>query len=271
MKPTTRTEKYVPRLLVIGGIPRAGTAFLRSALAAHPDIALVYSEFQALRLLKLSVWLHCFAVTRVLVRRRSRRRIAENRAMLWRYVRYLWSNFAFDDPVTLPMVKDAMANALQKPHARYVGDKYPSYLLAYPQFIHAPNTKCVFIYRDPRDVVASMMVRFRNPDDWGRRAGLRQYNTVEKATQHWIMCMACIHDLQKLDANALILRYETVLTDPASTATALANYLELPADGFGFHLADPQRIGQHRHVLTEAEIEQVETLAADWMQRYSYT
>ncbi len=268
MNRTENTTPTIPELLVVGGIPRSGTQLLRRTLGSHPQVRLMPREQQSLRFYDLPVALHLAAVVAASMGAPSVRETTQRRLVLG-YARHLLTHHRWREPTSLDMIHHALAAVLAQPNTRYVGDKYPGYLLHYPWYVHRPRTRCVFIYRDPRDVVASILRRVRY-GGWGRRSWSMKFDTAAKATAHWSLGMQCIEDLSRLDTNALAIRYEDFVTDPGSTMAALANHLAVPAGDFNVSEIRPDPIGQYRATLNEEEIATVVRLAGAFMGRHNY-
>ncbi|MDH3445476.1 MAG: sulfotransferase [Deltaproteobacteria bacterium] len=202
----SKNMSETPALLVVGGTQRGGTTLLMRFLITHPAINLFPFDQRSLGFYDLATYLHVIAVSKVLFARFSRLYQPD----IWRYTLNYVSNilkqtsiFGF---VTLDTIHNAMIGALANKDTKYVGAKYPAYLLDYPQFIHRENTKCIFIYRDARDFTASNLMRVRY-DWWRKRRWIEKINTAEKLSHYWLLLMHCIQDLQQLKANALIIRY----------------------------------------------------------------
>ncbi|MGH9387343.1 MAG: sulfotransferase family protein [Vicinamibacterales bacterium] len=268
MNRTKDTTSTIPELLVLGGIPRAGTKLLRRTLGSHPQIRLMPREQRSLQFYDLSVALHLAVLGAASTGWQAFRDPAQRRLML-RYARHLLAHHRWREPTSLDMIHQALVAALAQPNTQYVGDKYPDYLLHYPRYVHRPRTRCVFIYRDPRDVVASMTIRVRY-GSWGRRPWSTKFDTVAKATAYWLLGMQCIEDISRLDTNALAIRYEDFVTDPKSTVAALANHLAVPAADFNWSEVHVKGIGKYRETLNEGEIATVSRLAGAFMQRHNY-
>jgi hypothetical protein len=262
------TTSTGPELLVVAGIARAGTKLLRNTLGSHPQIRLMPREQHSLRFYDLPVALHVAAIGAASIAGGPALREAPQRRLVLGYARHLLAHHRWREPASLDMIHRALAVVLAQPNTRYVGDKYPDYLLHYPRYVHRPRTRCVFIYRDPRDVVASILRRIRY-GSWGRKPWSTRFDTAAKATEYWSLGMQCIEDIGRLDTNALTIRFEDFVTNPGSTVAALATHLAVSASDFTCEIRQ-NRIGQYRETLNEEEIETVERLAGACMRRHNY-
>lgn len=193
-------------LLIVGGIQRGGTTLLRNVLMSHPYISFYPFEAKTLPKYELTVKAHIWDILRANLKSVIWRRDHHRYLFCSQYIKSIVKCSGFKGFITLDKVHHAMIESLSQSSDIYVGDKHPDYIVSYPQFIHRPNTKCFFIYRHPYDVVASTLKRVNG--DWRGRAWAVKYDSVEKISHYWVSRMQMIVDIQKLDSNALILRYE---------------------------------------------------------------
>lgn len=260
----------VPHLLVLGGAMRSGTTLLKRLIDSHPQVRLMKLELRALRYADLAIWAHAAAVGKHFASTRDRVRDKEFRGQVRRYLAHILRAARLSELATLDRIHGALAAALGDGGPRYVGDKYPDYVLQYAQFIHRPTTRCVFVYRDARDVVASLIERIQR-GVWRGRKWTRQYDNVEKATQYWLTVMQVLNDIQRLETNALLVRYEDLVLRTAETIVLIAQHLELPVDGFDARLADPSSIGRYGERLTSDQVDAIERRAGPMMEAWGYT
>ena len=259
----------MPHLLVLGGAMRSGTTLLKRLIGSHPQVRLMALELRALRYADLAIWAHVAAVGKHFASTRDRMRDKEFRGQVQRYLSQILRGVRLSELATLDRIHEALAAALRDGGPRYVGDKYPDYVLQYAQFIHRPATRCVFVYRDARDVVASLIERIQR-GVWRGRRWTTKYDNVEKATQYWLTVMQVLHDIQCLETNALLVRYEDMVLRTPETIAVIARHLELPADGFDARLPDPSSIGRYVTRLAPEQVQAIERHAAPVMQAWGY-
>lgn len=256
-------------LLVVGGAMRGGTSLLQRLLDSHPAVQLMARELRALRYADLSTWAHVAAVHQSFTTPFHRVRDTAFRRQVYRYLARIIRGYGWQELVTIDRIHDALDGALADPGTRFVGDKYPDYVLMYPPFIHRPRTRCIFLHRDPRDVVASILDRIHHGDWRGHRWASR-YDTVEKATDYWIGIMRALGDVQRLQTNALVLRYDDLVHRAPETIAAIARHLELPADGFDASLPHTASVGRYRQRLTDRDVATIEERAASLLASWGY-
>ncbi|MGQ0766896.1 MAG: sulfotransferase [Gemmatimonadota bacterium] len=256
-------------LLIVGGPMRGGTSLLHHLLDSHPRVELMDRELRALRYADLATWAHVAAVhqsfTSTIARVHSRRL----RRQVYRYIRAIIRGHRMGELATLDRIHDALIDALALADTLYVGDKYPDYVLQYPQFIHRDHTRCVFVHRDPRDVVASILDRVHQ-GDWAGRQWARRYDTVAKASAYWISIMRALADIRRLETNVLLLSYDSLVLETSVAVASIASHLSVAADGFDSSLPDPSIRGRYRSRLSGHDISEIERLAGDVMAEWGY-
>jgi Sulfotransferase family len=259
-----------PGLLVVGGTMRGGTSLLRRLLDSHAQVHLMARELRALEYADLATWAHAAAVHQALTAKFDRLRDGRFRRQLYRYLSDIVRGHGLREPTTVDRIHHAFAVALADADTRYVGDKYPDYVLLYPQYIHRPNTRCLFMYRDVRDVVASIEA-LTSRGAWQHRRWATKYNTIEKATDYWLTVMQTLGDLRRLETNALAIGYEDLVLRTPETVAAIAHHLELADDGFDISLPKPSSIGRYRDRLSEQQVQAIERRAGAMMEAWGYT
>ena len=222
-----------------------------------------------LRYVDFSLWTHGVAVYRASFSTFARGMDRQFRRQIRRYLARLLRGRAFADLATLERIREALAEALPSSSAAYVGDKYPDYILLYPQFVHQPHTKCVFICRDALDVVASIHHRIHT-GAWRGRRWTRRCDTIDKATDYWLSVMQALHDLKRLDTNALIIRYEDLVLHTAATVPRIAAHLDLQAEGFDASLPNSSSIGRYRDRLSPGQVDAIVRRAGAVMEDWGY-
>ncbi len=269
MQPPDRYPPSLPALLVVGGAMRGGTSLLQRLLDSHPLVQLMERELRALRYADLATWAHAAAVHQSFTTPLHRIRDAVFRRQVYRYLSRILRGHRLYELTTIDRIHEALAGALANATTRYVGDKYPDYVLMYPPFIHRPNTRCIFVHRDPRDVVASILDRVHH-GDWKGHQWTTRYDTVEKATDYWCHVMQALGDVQRLETNALVLRYDDLVLRRADAIGSIARHLDLPDDGFDTTLAHAESVGRYRQRLTAAQVEIIEQRAGAMMELWGY-
>lgn len=138
------------RPLFIAGCPRSGTSALTNYLNLHPEVMVAMERYN-----------HCMLITpeRFLdVRPEETRQPRERIAALIESKR--WESL------------------------KWVGDKRPTYFLAYRELLRAnPGARFVYIYRPLEEVVESFQEKHERPDDWAFTAhdAVRLWNVGAQA------------------------------------------------------------------------------------------
>ena len=259
-----------PRLLVVGGVMRGGTTLLRSMLSSHPRVTLFARELRALSWCGVSGAVHALAVHQHLWSSGRRIRDSQFRNQVYGYVwRLLRQNGIFGRVVGVGTVHRVFTACLANPSSRYVGDKYPDYIFHYPGFIHRADCRSIFIIRDPLDVVSSILHRIRH-GGWLGKGWVRDYASIEGATAYWVDVATAMADLLRLDGNALVIRYEDLVLATRPTVEVIAEYLDLPVEGFDTEAPRAASIGKHTQTLNAQEIREIKQRAATLMASFGY-
>jgi hypothetical protein len=149
---------------------------------------------------------------------------------------------------------------------QYVGDKYPRYIKQLDELVTYPDVKIVVIYRDCRDVMAS--VKKKTQTDWKDKPFLRKlYDTTENIVLSWV---DAIETMERNAEHIHIIRYEDLVTSPANVVKKLADYLEVDFEGFDFSFIRTSSVGKHEKSLSDEDMAIVMELAGSTMQRLNY-
>lgn len=269
-----------PKLLVIGGVMRGGTTLLHDILSTHPAIALFSRELRALKWCGLSVPAHLARVQHHLF---LAKRWLRHPGFPREVYRYLWHLVRVSGPfrgaVTVDLCHRAFAAALERPGSLYVGDKYPDYVFGCRHFLQESDCRVILIVRDPRDVVASILVRIRE-GDWAGKRWARPYATVAGACRYWNEAagiMATVNRANRFEqaneepAGALVIRYEDLVTATQSVVDGIARYLGVDAGGFAANSAHARSLGKYVHRLEASETREIEQKTAPLMAAFGYT
>lgn len=202
--------------IFIVGVPRSGTTLLSSMLAAHP-------------LVSISDETHF--LNRVAKPRLEKPDLSEAEfTKFWaEYTRTLWfSSLGFDAAAierriraagsyhlaaifAAILAEDAAAQRKARAGEKTPGhERYTGILLSW-----YPDARVVYVVRDPRAVIASVM---RTP--WGRFASLDQH------ARRWRESVQRFRQWQN-DPRVCLVRYERLVADPEGSLKSLCNFLGL--------------------------------------------
>ena len=249
---------------------RGGTTLLSDLLNSHSKIAIFERELRALMWSGLSGGLHTLLVLRHLYSSLARVRDTRFRHQVHRYIReMLRQEHILSRAVGSESIHRAFCACLANTSTRYVGDKYPNYIWNYPSFIRKPDDRTIFVIRDPRDAVSSIIHRTRS-GDWAGKKWASEYSSIEGATAYWADVATAIADVRTLGGNSLIIRYEDLVLETNRTMQTIANYLEVPVEGFDQSPVHANSIGKHKRVLKTREIRQIEQAAGALMAVFGY-
>ena len=146
----------------------------------------------------------------------------------------------------------------------YVGDKYPDYGFQLDKFLSTESRKTIVMYRDPRDVLASVLNKSRGK--W-KDAWPPQMRDVGGVMRRWIRMMELINNAGD---QVLAIRYESFVREPGDGVARIAKYLKVDPGRFKTNFVNSGGIGKYRQGLTGEELDLVYSLVGDLMQKYGY-
>jgi hypothetical protein len=277
------TTDVVPPFTFVVGCGRSGTTVLRTALDAHPELAVTHEAGFVFPLSRRRSTYEqpVFDVERLVADIVGGRR-GKNLGNLGMDADDLRAALAgapvTDYPDAVRRVFAAYATRQGKP--RY-GDKMPSYVLHLPQLAALfPEGRFVHIVRDGRDVVRSSLAFPNNRSSlpslalsWGARVKVgRRAGRALGAARY------------------LEVRYEELVTEPARVLADVLAFLDLPYDAAVLHSHErklPDRLAVHpahqrlaeplspskrtwRETMSPREVELVEALVGDVLDELGY-
>lgn len=156
--------------------------------------------------------------------------------------------------------------ALRKlePGAKQVGDKHPDYAMRLDELVRDEAIRCIFIYRDPRDVASSTVEKTRG--DW-RRSHPDELRDPRTIAGRWVAMMDA---MERCRDRLLVIRYEDFVTDPEPSLRQLGTWLDVDPERFDRTRVRATSIGKYQQGLTGAEISDIAAVAGPAMQRYGY-
>jgi hypothetical protein len=195
------------RFIFVGGAPRSGTTLVQNMLDCHPEI-LGAPEFLNLeRIVEL----------------RNRLRQGIDRGTIDAF-----ASAPEVDRLTAQLIEDLLLPLADRYGAPYLSEKTPSNALVFRELLELfPAARCIFVLRDPRAVIASML-------EVGVRAAAQGH-----PTQPWTLSLrAAVAYVQRYfraasaaaeaPGRVFALHYERLVTKPEAETRALCDFLGLP-------------------------------------------
>lgn len=274
------------RSFIIGGHPRSGTTLLMKLCHAHPDMTVTF-EFTNFA----GLGDDCDAYRSRLEARwatvKDLRPAGRLKAM-WRSVgnrwapygsvsrmRGIWREPGFkrgyvhelrqhsDRLIDAELIDGILRSLL--PATKLMGDKYPGYVFELDRLTADPGLKRIIIYRDCRDVVNSVLRMVRT--DWRKQEFVRNLDTAAKIARRWV---EAIEATDRHRAAVHLIRYESLVTDPAGELKRLAEYLDVDPDGFPVLGVRTDSVGNHHEGLTTDDLETVLAVGGPALNRLGY-
>ena len=258
-------------ILIITGQQRSGTTMLRYFCHSHPQIAVTH-EFGTFLPVGWPYQNYAEAIDQ------------HNQTVRgdWGYVKTCrtawqtqWHNTLFTlyylynlrqmgiENVDFTAIESALQRLFKR--ATIVGDKLPDYRLTLPQWIAHEQIRCLFIYRDCRDVTSSFLAKKRG--DWRGKAWAESMDSAATIAQCWIDDM---EQVEQLGSRAFIIRYESLVTQPGQVVPGLARWLGVSPEGFNTRILNAHSIGKYKEGLTAAELAEVLAVAGPTLARLGY-
>jgi len=274
----------------VSGPPRAGTTLLRFVLSAHPKITIT-PETRFIQQL--------FAKGLAPQKRLSQDAMASV-VQLMRFDAKLssWPAFDLDDfldnlsthrGMTVGQLLDHLFQTFAEQTnsgTDYLGNKKGLYAQGYGPYTKQvfPDAKFVYIVRDPRDVTRSVV------------KNLSGYSSVEAAATCSDRNRHMIRMRELFPDDVLVVRYEDLISEPEQVCRSMCDFLGIPFDEQmltfykmnrdGSRLIgvtkdihqhtttpfNPNLIGQwkKKRCFTAKELQTIEAIARDYMNRYGY-
>jgi hypothetical protein len=196
------------RFIFVGGAPRSGTTLVQNMLDMHPEIA-GGPEF-----------LH---LTKILALRASlKKKVANGRIDAF-------CSGADVDRTIRGMIEALLLPLADREGRTYLSEKTPANCLVFGELLELfPKARCLFVLRDPRAIVASMLEVGRR----GRAMGLspRPYTrSLQAATEHVETCFRAGFAAEAAAPDrVLVVEYGALVTDPAAETRRVCGFLGLP-------------------------------------------
>ncbi|MFQ5419091.1 MAG: sulfotransferase [Anaerolineae bacterium] len=151
------------------------------------------------------------------------------------------------------------------PGTAVVGDKLPHYWIKLPALTQAEYVKCIFLYRDCRDVTSSFLQQART--NWQNRPWIHRINTADKIAARWV---DTIEMMERFAGQLHVIRYEQLAQAPEPTLASLSTFLGVDAAGFDGSMVSGDSIGKYRQGLASDELQTVMDIAGPTMARLGY-
>lgn len=198
------------RIIIIGGAPRSGTTLLQNMLDSHPDIigGPEFLHLPDIVLLQKKIhasidkeWIDLFCSKE-----------ASNR-----YIGKLIESFL------LPL--------LGRYDGRFLCEKTPGNILVFSELLHIlPHAKFIFVIRDPRATIASML----EVGEKSRKKGIPPAEftkNLDSASRYVYKCIgAGFSAADENKGRVLIVRYEDLVTAPKKESNKICGFLGIDWD-----------------------------------------
>jgi hypothetical protein len=145
-----------------------------------------------------------------------------------------------------------------------VGDKNPDYVFSLARFVREENLLVILIYRDPRDVVSSAKIAYR--DKYQRWWGEEMRSSKEIA-KRWVYG---IDLMQRYSNQIFTIQYEDFVMDPQKNLRELGERVNLDWKDFYRQRIRTDSVGKHKQFLTDQDYEDIIQIAGAKMETLGY-
>ncbi len=120
-------------------------------------------------------------------------------------------NFNLDDFNTIEEAYYLLLNGIAKKNDAIVGHKVTNGEVNIQKLLNQTNIHVIYVYRDPRDVMQSLRIKFPHED-------------LNRAIDNWVNCLKLI--LKIKHKNLLLIKYEELIRQTPEVKKKLENFLE---------------------------------------------
>ena len=145
-----------------------------------------------------------------------------------------------------------------------VGDKNPDYVYSLERFVREENLLVILIYRDPRDVVSSVLTAYR--DKWGKWWD-EELSIAEKIAKRWVYM---IDLMQRYSTQIFTIQYEDFVMDPQKNLKELGERVNVDWKYFDRQRIRTDSVGKYKRFLTGQEYEDIIQIAGAKMEILGY-
>lgn len=238
------------------GCVRSGTTMLRNLLRRHPRLESP-EETHFFR------WAEPYGCDNY-VRKYSQKLLQQHRALdgVNEFDFYTGMKIAKNRRELSEVYARRYLDAIKNPHARWF-DKTPQNV--YGIFLinaYYPEAKFIHIYRNPLNVVASLL-----------EGKVMPKHSLMASINYWLESMLLIDQFKKLHPDTLLeISYESVAERPMPQLIKILKFLEEDVSVFrdASHLTHPEK-NKYRKILTREDISLIREIAEPFFSEYGYS
>ena len=153
------------------------------------------------------------------------------------------------------------------PTAVVVGDVDAYYSLNLEKFVGVLGLSIAIVYRDCRDVAATMARRFNLQLRRRERPWAKIMDTSMKLAKTWVNA---IEVMERYTDQIHMIRYEELVTNPESVLEAFGNWLDVDPQGFKSQIIHSDKVGEYKQGLSEKEVSDIIMVAGPTLKRLGY-
>ena len=195
------------RLIFVGGAPRSGTTLVQNMLDCHEEI---YGGPEFLHIPDI-----------VHVRSKLHASIAR------RWIDLICS-YEQVDKMTAAWIEDFLLPLADAQRARFLSEKTPENVLVFPQLIELfPKARFIFVVRDPRAVVSSLLEVGARARTKGRKPPFFTKNLAAAVAYTWDCIEKGFKAVEAAPERVYMVVYERLVREPQEVTKALCDFLQI--------------------------------------------
>ena len=204
-------------MFFILGYPRSGSSFLVQTLKNDKSLSIQH-ESNLILLILDTIGKKDFNIDKLsneICKRISKKSCRYTGVRVKNEITNIIVKYSKGELSTFQLIQNLIVDQSKKDTYVVFGDKYPNYTLHLKELYQIPNSKFIFLFRDPRDSYLSIKNTRFGP------------NTAIFAAFHWRKYFRSYLKHRKSTSNFILIKYEDLISSPTRELKKIYNYLDI--------------------------------------------